>query len=85
MFLKALRMTVKMGEEVINKGENLLVATLSIIIITTVVVLFLIFVPFAYIWAVNTLFATNIAYNIWTWLATVVIVGLLSNTGEKST
>ena len=33
-------------------------------------ILLIVFSPLITIWALNTLFALNIAYTIWTWLAT---------------
>ena len=36
-------------------------------------IVWIIFWPFAVIWAANTLFAFGIAYNFWTWLAVVVL------------
>ena len=38
------------------------------------VVAILIFGPLLVIWALNTLFALSIAYNFWTWAATIVLV-----------
>jgi len=43
--------------------------------IIIIAVLLIIFMPFAIIWAVNTLFGLGIAYTFWTWLATVVLTG----------
>ena len=37
------------------------------------IILLVIFWPFAIIWAVNTLFAFEIAYTFWTWLAVLVL------------
>lgn len=42
----------------------------------------LLFSPFATIWALNTLFALGIQYNVWTWLAmlylTIALFGKVS-------
>lgn len=38
-----------------------------------VILLAITFVPFAIIWALNTLFALGIVYSFWTWLATLVL------------
>jgi len=43
--------------------------------IIIIAILLIIFMPFAIIWAVNTLFGLGIAYTFWTWLATVVLTG----------
>jgi len=43
--------------------------------IILLIILLIIFMPFAIIWAVNTLFGLGIAYTFWTWLATVVLTG----------
>lgn len=46
---------------------------LSIIILAVLVVITL---PFSAIWAVNTLFATGIAYNFYTWTAALLLIML---------
>ena len=33
--------------------------------------------PVAFIWAINELFGLNIAYNFYTWLAALIILGVL--------
>lgn len=33
----------------------------------------LLLAPFAIVWALNTLFALDIAYNFWSWLAVVIL------------
>jgi hypothetical protein len=41
--------------------------------------------PFATIWALNTLFALGIQYNVWTWLATLYLtIALFGKVSAKS-
>jgi hypothetical protein len=44
----------------------------------TFIVILVIVCPFITIWAVNTLFNTNIPMNIWTYLATLWLTGLVT-------
>lgn len=37
----------------------------------------LIVIPIAFIWAINELFKLNIVYNIYTWFAALIILGVL--------
>ena len=46
--------------------------TFGVGLILTIIAL-AVFWPFAIIWAVNTLFAFEIAYTFWTWLAVLVL------------
>lgn len=41
--------------------------------IITLIVLLVVFGPLATIWALNTVFSLNIAYNFWTWLGTLIL------------
>lgn len=59
-----------------NYSPNSAVAAVFIVLV--VIVLFLM-IPFALIWAVNTLFGTGIAYNFSTWLATIILTGAISS------
>lgn len=54
-------------------------AILFIFVIFAVVFL----VPFAVIWALNTLFALGIPYTIWTWLAMLFVTGTFGKTSVK--
>ena len=54
-------------------------AILIIVVIFTLVFL----VPFAVIWALNTLFALGIPYTFWTWLAMLVVTGTFGKTNVK--
>lgn len=47
-------------------------------------VVWVIFWPFAIIWALNTLFATGIAYTFWTWLAVLVLNLTIGRNLQKS-
>lgn len=47
---------------------------ISVIIAMLVVVILM---PFAVVWALNTLFTLNIGYTFTTWLATVILLGVL--------
>jgi len=40
-------------------------------------------VPFAVIWALNTLFALGIPYTFWTWLAMLIVTGTFGKTNVK--
>lgn len=51
-----------------------LFAFFAVIIIATMIA-----VPIALIWSINTLFATNIAYNLSTWFASFAILVLFGN------
>ena len=46
----------------------------GVLFLVTVLVLVVVGVPLAVIWAVNTLFALGIAYTFWTWLATLILM-----------
>jgi ABC-type multidrug transport system permease subunit len=57
--------------------------TMFIVIAIAFVVLW----PFAFIWALNTVFLLGVPLNFWTWLATVVILltfGFLFSFGRNS-
>lgn len=43
------------------------------VFLISLVVILCVLAPFATIWAINTLFATGIAYTFYTWLAVVVL------------
>ena len=53
--------------------------------ITFIIILFaLVFlVPFAVIWALNTLFVLGIPYTFWTWLAMLIVTGTFGKTNVK--
>lgn len=46
---------------------------LGLILFTGIIISLIILTPFAIIWALNTLFALNIAYTFWSWLAVIVL------------
>lgn len=52
-------------------------------------ILLIVFSPLITIWALNTLFALNIAYTVWTWLATawlsLVTFGSVTSAINKKT
>jgi hypothetical protein len=52
---------------------NKLIGTVGVVGFVVLLILWIIFWPFAVIWAANTLFGFGIAYTFWTWLATVVL------------
>lgn len=52
---------------------NLKVKPETMLLIIAVVIAIIILAPLAIIWALNTLFALDIAYNFWTWLAVLVL------------
>ena len=37
------------------------------------------FIPWVIIWAINTLFATTIVFNFWTWLAVMVLITVIGS------
>jgi hypothetical protein len=45
----------------------------------TMIIAIMVFVPFAFIWGINTLFATNIAYTFTNWIASLVLLLLFGN------
>lgn len=56
--------------------------TVAILFITVVFTLVFL-VPFAVIWALNTLFVLGIPYTFWTWLAMLVVTGTFGKTNVK--
>jgi len=54
--------------------------TLGVTGFVLLIILLIIFMPFAIIWAVNTLFGLGIAYTFWTWLATVILSAAFGKT-----
>lgn len=45
----------------------------------TLIIFFVIFSPFAFIWALNTLFpALKIPFNFYTWLASLLVTGIFA-------
>ncbi|MFQ5919442.1 MAG: hypothetical protein ACE5I4_05280 [Thermoplasmata archaeon] len=59
----------------------------KITIFIVIGILFLVLWPFAFIWALNTVFLLGIPLNFWTWLATVVILltlGFLFSFGRNT-
>lgn len=53
----------------------------SVLIAIVVILLILIFAPFATIWSLNTLFPVlEIPYNFDTWAATVLLTGVIQST-----
>ncbi|MFQ5552815.1 MAG: hypothetical protein ACE5EW_03765 [Thermoplasmata archaeon] len=59
----------------------------KIAIFIVVAIVFLVLWPFAFIWALNTVFLLGIDLNFWTWLATVVILvtlGFLFSFGRNT-
>ena len=53
--------------------KQMKVDTLTMVGILTIVVLLLVFMPLAVIWAMNTLFGLGIAYGFYEWLAVLVM------------
>lgn len=60
--------------------ENKLVVGFLILALIVVVVS-----PFAFIWALNTLFNLTIAYGFYEWLAGLIVLGFLKQSGIKVT
>ena len=57
--------------------------TTAAILFITVVFTLVFLVPFAVIWALNTLFVLGIPYTFWTWLAMLVVTGTFGKTNVK--
>lgn len=53
-----------------SEDIGFLIGAVMVVLLATAIILGL---PFAQIWAVNTLFQTNIEYNLFTWLAVLVL------------
>lgn len=47
-------------------------------IVILLIILLVVLMPLAVIWALNTLFALSIAYTFWTWLAVLILAGTIS-------
>lgn len=56
-------------------GNNLSGAAVSVILLVILIVV--IFSPLIFIWALNTLFALNIAYGFYEWLAAIFLLSFL--------
>lgn len=56
-----------------NTSQNVVVVMWVVLILAA-----LIFVPLVSIWALNTLFSLNIAFNFWTWFASFWIGSFFS-------
>ena len=50
-----------------------LIGAIGVLGLVVLAIVWVLFWPFALIWAANTLFAFNIAYTFWTWLAVIVL------------
>jgi len=57
--------------------------TTAAILFIFVVFALVFLVPFAVIWALNTLFALGIPYTFWTWLAMLIVTGTFGKTNVK--
>jgi len=52
--------------------------SLNVIALIFIFAALVIFMPFAVIWALNTLFGFAIAYTFWTWLAVIILSAVIS-------
>ncbi len=52
-------------------------------ILGLLIIALMILIPFGFIWSINTLFSLSVAYTIKTWLASLLILILIGNTGNK--
>lgn len=52
-------------------------STEEVIAVVIIVILLAVMMPFAFIWAINTLFATGLAYSFWNWLAMVIFTSFV--------
>jgi hypothetical protein len=57
-----------------------LIGAIGVIGFVVLAIVMILFWPFAIIWAVNTVFALNIAYTFWTWLAVIVLTATFGKT-----
>lgn len=57
--------------------------TLKVILLVLLIALAIGVGPLITIWSLNTLFTLNIAYNFWTWLATICLGGYFYNSRSK--
>lgn len=57
-----------------------LIGAIGVIGFVVLAIVMILFWPFAIIWAVNTVFAFNIAYTFWTWLAVIVLTATFGKT-----
>jgi hypothetical protein len=53
----------------------------ALVLFVILIVILVIVCPFITIWAINTLFNTNIPMNIWTYMATLWLSGLVAGAG----
>jgi len=53
-------------------------------LIIIIVIAAIILIPLAAIWAVNTLFGVGIVYTFWTWLAALVLCGIIGGSSASS-
>lgn len=49
--------------------------TVAIVVVVAIVVMAIIS-PLLFIWSLNTLFALNIAFGFWEWLAALALIGM---------
>jgi len=57
---------------------------MTTVIFIGIVVLCIVFGPLAVIWALNTLFGLTIAYTFKTWLAALMLAGIVGGTSKAS-
>lgn len=55
-----------------------------IALVIAIVVAAVVFIPLAEIWALNTLFGLHIVITFWTWLAALVLGGVVSGSRVSS-
>ena len=52
-------------------------------ILGLLIIALMILIPFGFIWSINTMFSLSVSYTIKTWLASLIILILIGNTGNK--
>ena len=57
---------------------------MTAVILIGIVVLYIVFLPLAGIWALNTLFGLTIAYTFKTWMAALLLAGIVGGTSKAS-
>jgi hypothetical protein len=62
---------------------NMAATSTSKILLVLLLLFILLSIPFAVIWALNTLFVLSIPYNFWTWLAMFIILMFFKGSSAK--
>lgn len=55
-----------------------------VVVLVALIVVIIAVAPLLTIWALNTLFSTGIEYTFWTWLAALILVGIVGSRAASS-